>query len=61
MNEIQKIKDRITKIKRTLKPWRGMTWKEAQKHGFGKKEKKLQQELWYLGYTLHQIEKLRGN
>jgi len=40
------------KLQKELSKWRGMTWKEAEKTGFGIKEKAKQVKLWDLGYRI---------
>jgi len=53
MSELQKLEKRVEEIKKILSPWRGMTWEEARKVGWTDKHKKLQLELWYLGYKIN--------
>ena len=35
-----------------LKPWRGMTWKEARTKGWSEKQEQIQIRLWELSYCL---------
>lgn len=48
-DELQK---RAFEIYEKLKPWRGMTFEEARKHGWGEEEDRLQAELWWIGYQI---------
>ena len=60
-----KNKQKLLKVKRKeadklykeLSKWRGMTWKEAEKKGFGEKEKTKQRRLWHLGYEIIALQK----
>lgn len=54
--QLQRIRNQADKIKEILSPWRGMTFSEARKHGFGSQEEKLQKELWLLGYRIIELE-----
>ena len=55
-SELRKVRDKADQIKDILRPWRGMTWSEARKHGFGPQEEELQKELWLLGYRIVELE-----
>lgn len=54
--QLRKTRERADQIKNTLAPWRGMTWSEARKHGWGPEQENLQKELWLLGYQIIQLE-----
>ncbi len=56
MSELQKLEKRVEEIKKILSPWQGMTWEEARKVGWTDKHKKLQLELWYLGYKINRLK-----
>ena len=48
---------RAQEIEKLLLPWRGMTFREAKKHGWGSQQTELQSELWLLGYKILALEK----
>jgi len=55
--ELEKLMKEAEEIKEQLRPWRGkvMTWREAEKYGWGEKETRLQIRLWTIGYLINKL------
>jgi hypothetical protein len=54
--ELKEKEKEADKLYNELSKWRGMTWKEAEKKGFGEVEKQKQQRLWHLGYEIVRLK-----
>lgn len=56
MKKMQELEKESCLIKERLAPWKGMTFAEARKKGFGKREEELQKRLWQIGYELTRLK-----
>jgi len=51
----EELERRAQEIKGKLKPWRGLTIREAREKGWGEQEDRLQIELWAIGFQLNRL------